>query len=65
MRNEFSTRIDNILNEFGVGHWKAWDGKEPIHSIVDPKSWPKFNQMDPSTGRSKKRKKVKRIAGKL
>jgi hypothetical protein len=59
--SSFETRIDNILE---IGHWKAWDGKEPIHMIVDPKSWPEHEQMNPSTGRGKK-KKTKRIAGKI
>ena len=58
----FAKRVDRILGE--AGHWKKWDGKEPIHMIIDPKSWPKYGEMD-SSGRSKKRKRSKRIAGKL
>lgn len=62
MAREFLQRVDSILEQ---GHWKKWDGKEPIHMIVDPKSWPEYEEMDAKTGRSKRRKKKKRIAGKL
>lgn len=58
----FSDRVDNILE---AGHWKKWNGDEPIHFIVEPESWPEYDQMDPTTGRSKKKKKSKRIGGKL
>jgi hypothetical protein len=62
MAKTFEQRLDQVLEN--AGHWKKWDGKEPIHLIVDPKSWPEYEQMDPRTGRGKK-KKSKRIAGKL
>ncbi len=63
MSDLFAARVDAILD--GAGHWKKWDQKEPIHMIVDPKSWPEYDQMDASTGRSKNKKKKKRIAGKI
>jgi hypothetical protein len=60
MKTMFEIHIDQILEG---GHWAKYDGKTPIHLIVDPKSWPKYSQMDPRTGRGKK--KTKRLAGKL
>jgi len=63
MNTAFAARVDHILNE--MGHWKVWNQREPIHMIVDPKSWPKYNEMEPASGRSKKKRKTKRIAGKL
>ena len=63
MDTVFAIRVGRILNE--IGHWKQWNQREPIHMIVDPKSWPKYDEMNPSSGRSKKKKRSKRIAGKL
>lgn len=62
MRRDFETRVDSVLES---GHWKKWDGKEPMHFIIDPKSWPKYTEMNIHTGRSKSRRKTGRIAGKL
>ena len=62
MEIPFSKRVDNILE---AGHWKKWDGKEPIHAIIEPESWPEYEEMDPKTGQSKNRRKKKRLAGKI
>ena len=63
MKDAFEIRVDNMLNE--IGHWTKYDAKKPTHFIIDPKSWPRYAQMDPSTGRGRKKKKTNRIAGKL
>jgi len=67
----FADRVGAILEQ---GHWKVWDGSEPMHFIIDPASWPRYLEMDASglprlpkrkRGQRKVRRKAKRIAGKL
>lgn len=56
----FEERLNKILE--GAGHWKKWDGKEPIRIFVDPKSNAKYQKM---TSKGRPPKKKKRLAGKL